>query len=304
MLVDLLSDDGRHLYADLVGAGGRPLDELRERSAALQELIVHGLVWELPGPSPRVFAVSPVVAMRRLLNQEQRQVARAQRRLAERYAELELLEQHYPTELAEQTANIRVLPDAEAVMTAAHDLMTAARRQCHGVYGYPLGLLARTDVPASVSQRRLISPAHLEDAESRETVEIAAAGGMAFAVLPDLPSPMLVTESAALVRLTGDASLLIRDEGLRDSLDRLFDLLWRRALPVPDAAGPLPMEAPSAAQQQILRLAAAGLKDEAIARSLGRSVRWVRRHFELLEEMLGATNRMTLGITAARRGWV
>jgi DNA-binding NarL/FixJ family response regulator len=57
-------------------------------------------------------------------------------------------------------------------------------------------------------------------------------------------------------------------------------------------------------QLEILRLAAAGLKDDAIARALGRSSRWVRRHFEALEERLGATNRLTLGIAAARRGWV
>jgi DNA-binding NarL/FixJ family response regulator len=73
---------------------------------------------------------------------------------------------------------------------------------------------------------------------------------------------------------------------------------------VPVTGVPAPDDAPAPVQLEILRLAGMGLKDDAIARSLGRSSRWVRRHFEVLEEMLGATNRLTLGIAAARRGWV
>ena len=97
---------------------------------------------------------------------------------------------------------------------------------------------------------------------------------------------MLVTEGAAMVRLAPAPDgpvLLARGGGLVDALASLFELLWSRGAPL---AADRPSDAPSEVQLHILRLAATGLKDEAIARSLGRSVRWVRRHFELLEESL------------------
>ncbi|MFG2054009.1 hypothetical protein ACGFI9_08235 [Micromonospora sp. NPDC048930] len=113
---------------------------------------------------------------------------------------------------------------------------------------------------------------------------------------------LTVADGAALVGLasTRGEAVLVRSPALVDALVDYFELLWRRAVPVEPLAG----GGPSNVQLQVLRLAAAGLKDEAIGRSLGRSTRWVRRHMESLEDLLGATNRLTLGIAAARQGLV
>ncbi|MGI5530482.1 response regulator transcription factor [Streptomyces syringium] len=52
----------------------------------------------------------------------------------------------------------------------------------------------------------------------------------------------------------------------------------------------------------IVRLLAAGLKDEAIARRLGMSLRTARRHIADIMETLGAESRFQAGMLAARAG--
>ncbi|MEV6046162.1 sigma factor-like helix-turn-helix DNA-binding protein [Streptomyces xanthochromogenes] len=56
--------------------------------------------------------------------------------------------------------------------------------------------------------------------------------------------------------------------------------------------------------RQMLTLLVSGLKDEAIARQLGWSVRMMRRRISRLHEELGAANRFQAGVIAARRGWI
>jgi DNA-binding NarL/FixJ family response regulator len=54
----------------------------------------------------------------------------------------------------------------------------------------------------------------------------------------------------------------------------------------------------------MLTLLVSGLKDEAIARQLGWSLRTMRRRTSRLHELLGADNRFQAGVNAARRGWI
>jgi hypothetical protein len=297
MLTELLGEDAHHLYDQLVASGGRPAgDPAAAESTALGELVRRGLVYRTSEPEPHLYAVSPVTAMRRLLAAEQRDVLRAHRRLIDRYAELETLQQRFPP----GDGGPDLITGAAAVLSAAHDLSDDARKLCHLLHGAPFVEIDRP-APAGVPHRRLLTTDALAGAGIHEAVEAATAIGAEVRVLPLLPPPMLVTEGAALVPLPGGNALLIRTGHLVESLDHLFGLLWDRATPI---GGEMPADGPSPVQLRILRLASTGLKDEAIARSMGRSVRWVRRHFEVLEELLGATNRLTLGIAATRRNWV
>ena len=301
MMVELLSEDAHTLFRDLVAAGGRPLDG--SRPPALRELVDRGLAWESAEPVPMVYPVSPVAAMRRLLSNEQQHVIHAHRRIIEQYAELESLERR------NQPAGVELLATAEAVALMTAELTSGVRQESRSVCApsaEDLPAPARRLPATGARHRRLIAVALLADPGARGRIEGAERAGYEHRAVVDLPAPMVVTEDAALVWLAPaaqSAALLIRGGALVDSLARLFDLLWRHAVPLATAADAT-ADGPTPVQTQILRLASAGLKDEAIARSLGRSVRWVRRHFELLEERLGATNRLTLGIAAARRGWV
>ncbi|XVQ87221.1 helix-turn-helix domain-containing protein [Microbispora siamensis] len=78
------------------------------------------------------------------------------------------------------------------------------------------------------------------------------------------------------------------------ALRALFEELWARAAPI----------SPHTNALQVLRLAAHGLSDDAIARHLGVSVRTVRTRFAEAMSELGAQSRFHAGVEAARRGWL
>jgi DNA-binding NarL/FixJ family response regulator len=54
----------------------------------------------------------------------------------------------------------------------------------------------------------------------------------------------------------------------------------------------------------LLRQLSRGAKDEQIARSLGVSLRTVRRRMADLFEELGVESRFQAGVEAVRRGWI
>jgi DNA-binding CsgD family transcriptional regulator len=315
MWADVVSDSAQELYEQLITSGGRAVCEglpgVARDDPALLELIGRGLVRETADPAPRVYGVAPAVAMRRLMAHERQVLLQAHQRVVRHYAELERLERRYATGTGDPAGwpGGEVRRGAEVIAALAHELAASARGECRIMYGPDT-----SDLPASpaagpgrpVRHRALLDPQVLADEGRRDMVDRATTAGVEHRILDDLPAPMTVTDDAALVRTRPDRAdevVLIRSPALVTSLARLFDLLWTGATPLAPVVLDAP-DAPPAVQLQILRLAAMGLKDEAIARSLGRSSRWVRRHVECLEERLGATNRLTLGVAAARRGWV
>jgi len=62
------------------------------------------------------------------------------------------------------------------------------------------------------------------------------------------------------------------------------------------------LPAAASADDRLLSLLATGLKDEAIARQLGVSLRTVHRRTSGLSESLGARTRFQAGVLAERRG--
>jgi DNA-binding NarL/FixJ family response regulator len=75
-----------------------------------------------------------------------------------------------------------------------------------------------------------------------------------------------------------------------------------RSLQAPSSA--LPGRRPDLQSGRILELLGAGLKDEAIARQLGVSLRTVQRAVRTISMALGVTSRFQLGAEACRRGWI
>ncbi|WP_449060445.1 LuxR C-terminal-related transcriptional regulator [Planomonospora algeriensis] len=90
---------------------------------------------------------------------------------------------------------------------------------------------------------------------------------------------------------------LVRASVVVAALRTLFEELWARA-------APLPWTRADDGVVRVLRLAAQGVGDEAIARQLGVSVRTVRARFADAMTQLGAQSRFQAGVEAARRGWL
>ncbi len=142
--------------------------------------------------------------------------------------------------------------------------------------------------------------------EAPDVLRARARAGEQIRLLPELPTRLMVigTTHAVVPEPLGYADeprLLVRQGALVEALIMLFDELWSRAAPVPEldlgAARP-------DLRGFLLRLLAAGHKDEQIARTLGMSLRTVRRRIADLMTELGADSRFQAGVEAVRRGWV
>jgi len=100
----------------------------------------------------------------------------------------------------------------------------------------------------------------------------------------------------------GQGAILINEPPVVAYLYEIFEMSWTHATPFVDATGRA-MEAVSRElHRTILRLLADGLKDEAIARRLGMSLRTTRRHIADILAELNVTSRFQAGVAAARHG--
>jgi DNA-binding CsgD family transcriptional regulator len=93
--------------------------------------------------------------------------------------------------------------------------------------------------------------------------------------------------------------LLVRQGALVEALTLLFELYWERSSAVPDTARHRIDE-----RAFLVRQLASGAKDEQIARTLGLSLRTVRRRVADLMIQLGVDTRFQAGAEAVRRGWL
>ncbi|MEV4654949.1 helix-turn-helix domain-containing protein [Micromonospora sp. NPDC049301] len=242
--------------------------------------------------------------LRLLLAARQRELVRAHHRLIDQYARLERLEEHRSSAAHGPDDVVR---DWTEFTRLAGRLTADEPDDCRVLHGVPPE--STTAGPELATDRRhltILDRRLLELPGGLGRADGAAQPGGRIRVVAAAPTSMVVSGSMAVIAPTGSAGSagwVLRAPTLVELAAHYFDGLWRQALPLA-ARSPAGGDAPSDLQLRILRLAAHGAKDEAIARSLGRSPRWVRRHFELLAERLGASNRMTLGIAAARRGWI
>ena len=144
---------------------------------------------------------------------------------------------------------------------------------------------------------------------------LAGRGATATRVLPSLLRPrpgcavrlvaqppldlVLVDDRLALLDGGPAGPLAIGPSPLRDALANLFEGAWEAGV-APPAGG----EGLSDEEELLLALAAAGLKDSAIALRLGIPPRTLRRRIARVMAVLGADTRFQAGVLAAARGWV
>jgi DNA-binding CsgD family transcriptional regulator len=160
------------------------------------------------------------------------------------------------------------------------------RALCRGVpirVLYPHDRLTHGDDVAHV--RRLTA----DGAEVRTVGQVTAA-----AVVVDRSA------AALLVDGEGDPQMVIPgDPAVAGALAALFESCWAHAQPLGEPAGEL-----NDNDRTLLQLLALGVTDEVAARSMGVSVRTVRRHVSLLLDRLEAVSRFQAGVQAAQRGWL
>jgi sugar-specific transcriptional regulator TrmB/DNA-binding CsgD family transcriptional regulator len=134
--------------------------------------------------------------------------------------------------------------------------------------------------------------------------EFAALRGLEARLHPDMPFRGIIADrKIAVIMMDREpqnrSAIVVRPSPLLDGLVLLFDACWSRAVPLGMDEIALDVQA-----LQVLKLLAAGLKDEAIARQLGTTTRTVRRRVQDVLTALNAKSRFHAGVEASRRGWV
>lgn len=162
------------------------------------------------------------------------------------------------------------------------------------------------DLIAAGRRSRAIYPAVVLE-EAPAVVRGRAASGELVRIAASLPTRIAVFgESAVLIpeRWGPDTGrrLVVREHSLVGAVTALFETAWERAIALPgvdsgidDAAGE---------RRLLLLQLTRGAKDEQIARTLGISLRTVRRRVAEIMAELGAESRFQAGVEAVRRGWV
>ncbi|MEW9528668.1 LuxR C-terminal-related transcriptional regulator [Microbispora sp. NPDC049125] len=111
---------------------------------------------------------------------------------------------------------------------------------------------------------------------------------------------------AEVPSLNGDMAVLaIHGHALTGLFRQIFEHCWTMSAaletgPVESPAGEMLTEQ----QKTVVRMLAAGMKDETIARNLGISQRTLRRLITELMDLLESTSRFQAGVRATARGWV
>jgi DNA-binding NarL/FixJ family response regulator len=125
-------------------------------------------------------------------------------------------------------------------------------------------------------------------------------------VIDEMPTRLLVIQGSHAVLpeplgFADEPRLLVRQPAIVGALTLLFERYWEQATALPALDALLPRVD---VRGSVLRQLAAGAKDEQIARTLGLSLRTVRRRVADVMIELGADTRFQAGVEAARRGWL
>ncbi|WP_329005267.1 hypothetical protein OHA18_18030 [Kribbella sp. NBC_00709] len=153
----------------------------------------------------------------------------------------------------------------------------------------------------------------LQDANALHMVQSCIEAGEQARVFPHVPLNITIVDDRwALVGARAEVrrgpefvALVVHDSPLLRGLERIFEALWRIAVPITNGTELNDVTAgPSLDAKRLLTYLSAGLTDESIAREFGVSERTIARRIGRLQEALGAQTRFQLGVQASRQGWL
>lgn len=318
-----LAPDEEDLYLRLLATGPTSIRDLardlqwgsaRVRSV-LKVLESKGFVTRSPLPAEAYVPVAPDAAVDHLALRKEEEIARARSIASQLATEFRVkLQRTNPAELVEVVVGADAITQrvAQLQMTARREVAVFSRPPYHDTSGRAnpeeLELLGR-----GVRYRMLYESAGLELHES-DRIQRDIDAGEEARVLGKLPMKLVivddkvaVTPVAAVESEKEPAALVLHADSVVHGLMLLFEFLWERAVPIgvgPRDASAADSIALEEADRQVLRLLAAGFKDETIARQMSLDPRTVRRRLRRLMDALGAETRFQAGMQVVRRGLI
>jgi DNA-binding CsgD family transcriptional regulator len=284
--------------------------DVDEARSVIDQLASAALVEQQDG---ELVAVSPLLAMHRLISREHQHLEQRQATLRHSVDALsEILPQYWDVNIAASASSFTEdLPDLPTARRRLAELAAGAQVEvlsfavarslnsaCAVGDSLDLAVLGR-----GVRLRTIYPELMADDAGIREYAAELKKHGGDVRVSASVPLCMIIVDRVtAVVPHDPDhparGCLVITHAGTVSAMVALFHAQWGAAREI-DTDGDV-----SALERMVLQQLAMGAKDETTARHLGMSVRTIRRCVADLMARVGATSRFELGITAARRNWI
>jgi sugar-specific transcriptional regulator TrmB/DNA-binding CsgD family transcriptional regulator len=292
--------------ADLAAAVGVPAGLLR---APMDRLRTVGFITPLNDDSDLYVPVPPDLALHLVVSREELKLRRRLDELSRLRGSAARLSRELVGNVPETRDDVvNLVEGATLVRQKMADIALLARSQVRRLEPVPLHD-EDLETQADINQRVIYERSALDDHDQLERIQLRQLRGEAVRLLPHPPMRVVIADDdLAFVTLEDSddrvRGVLLHPSPLLTGLISLFDLLWERAIPL-DAGAATSGEAGwriSDDDAALLRLLAAGLKDQAIARHLGIGLRTVVRRIGNLSRALDAETRFQAGLQAARRG--
>ncbi|MFG2847689.1 LuxR C-terminal-related transcriptional regulator [Kitasatospora sp. NPDC048296] len=302
--------------AELATRAGTTEPRVRE---ALDQLVGLGLLTPSREAVGGLRAVSLEAGLAHLLRRQEEELARRHHALAvgKAAAARAIAEYSAQTPETDQDGNERLV-GLDAIQGRLEVLTRRLREECLSII--PGGAQSEASLEASRSldeqalNRQVRMRAVYQDSARNDPATLAYAQWTTerageVRTSPVLPARLLIFDrTTALVPIDPDNSrlgaLCTTSPGIVATLVALFEQTWEAAVPLGAARGQAPEDGISPGDQELLRLLASGMTDEAAGKRLGVSMRTVRRQMAALMERLQATSRFEAGLKAARHGWL
>jgi DNA-binding CsgD family transcriptional regulator/sugar-specific transcriptional regulator TrmB len=286
-----------------------------QAEASIQRLIDARLVRRDPEDASVGFAVAPEAALAHLSAPLEARIREDQQRVAVLREELDRFTEPYHQRSAAGSDSYVVIQSLDEV----RDALNKASDSCqHEMISCQPGGGAR--VPAAmeeaihrdrrllergVTMRTLYHHTARFNAPSQAYVAIASALGAEYRTAHALFGRVIAFDrNVAFLPLQDDSlgAVVVREPNTVGYLCDIFEQAWEVAEPFVDAASEGLEQVSKEVHETLIRMLAAGLKDETIARRLGMSLRTARRHIAEIMQELNATSRFQAGVAAAQKG--
>lgn len=276
----------------------------------VERLTSIGFVTTLTDESELYVPVPPDLALHLVVSREELKLQRRLEELSRLRGSAARLSRQLVGEAKESRVDVVHVIDGEPlVRRKMADVALLARSEVRRIEPMPL-YDDDLETQPDVSRRVIYERAALDEPDVLDRVQRRQLLGDEVRLIPHPPARIVLADAdLAFIALDAEGSersrgALVHPSPLLATLSTVFDLLWDRAIPLDVGARGGTEEGWRISDEDaaMLRLLAAGLKDQAIARHLGIGLRTVVRRIGNLSRTLDAETRFQAGLQAARRG--
>ncbi|MFC4066929.1 helix-turn-helix transcriptional regulator [Actinoplanes subglobosus] len=293
---------------------GLPPEVVREQLTALIEL---RLLRESPQQPGELLPCGPDSAIADLVNPIEIAIKEQERRAADLRFQLTSLSAVYHE--SRQDRNRQKAIDVVADVAQVRVLLSDISRQCSvEIFSAHPGVLSEAAIASSQNQdldllgrgvrmRAMYQHPVRVNPRMRESLGVLTDAGCQVRTADEIPDRIVIFDRDVAVipnRMGSEGAVVIREPSIVDHLYRALERVWSLAVPLANeevAAVGYGM-AGDELKRAVIRLLAAGAKDDFIARRLSISVRTCRRHIAEILDELQATSRFQAGVLLARNG--